>query len=136
MFRKASPVEENKTQPAVNLIAPGAVLEGTLRVQGDLRLAGMVSGQLQADGKIVIAPEGQVEGRLEAACADIAGSVRGDVRAERITLRATARVEGQLICRRFVVEDGAEFEGECRRMELSSSEGMVSERTTSDGTGF
>ncbi|MCS7082646.1 MAG: polymer-forming cytoskeletal protein [Bacteroidetes bacterium] len=108
------------------MIAPGTVIQGTLRVCGDLRMAGSVRGQINADGKVVIAPEGRLEGDLEASCADVAGFVQGAIRAERVVLRATARVAGQVLMQRLVIEEGAQFEGECHRLEVHVVDGAES----------
>lgn len=103
------------TPKEISLIGQGAVFEGTLRIDGDLRVSGKIIGQLHVQGRAIVAQEGSVEGDIVAAEAEIAGQVKGKLQIEnRLTLRSMAKVEGDLQTRRLVLEDGACFEGECK----------------------
>ena len=98
----------------VNMIAEGTVIEGSIKAQGDIRVGGRIKGELHADGRVMVAVEGVVEGQLVAANADVAGRVEGELRvSERLVLRSTARVDGQIKAGRLVVEEGALFGGTC-----------------------
>lgn len=99
----------------ISLIGQGAVLEGTLRIEGDIRVSGKIIGQLYVQGRAIVAQEGSVEGDIVAAEAEIAGQVKGKLQIEnRLTLRSMAKVKGDLQTRRLVLEDGARFEGQCK----------------------
>lgn len=99
---------------SINMVAEGTTVEGTLRAAGDVRISGHVVGVVEVEGKLIVAPEGTVEGEVKAAQADVAGTVRARVQvAERLVLRATAIVEGDVETGRFVVEEGAEYTGQC-----------------------
>lgn len=101
--------------PQVTLLAEGTHLDGTLEATQDVRVAGRVTGRVRAGGRIIVAAGGHVEGDLEAAGAEIAGTVLGDVTvSERLVLRPTARLEGHVTAGRLIVEEGAIFNGECR----------------------
>ncbi|MFW5955338.1 MAG: bactofilin family protein, partial [Rhodothermales bacterium] len=67
-----------------------------------------------AEGKVVISQEGEVEGELISSSADVSGYVNGDVRVEeRLLLKSTARLEGNIFTHRLVMEEGAFFDGKC-----------------------
>jgi cytoskeletal protein CcmA (bactofilin family) len=102
------------TAEHINMIGEGTVLEGTLTSPGDIHVRGRVIGKIQAEGRIVLAQEGVVEGELLASNADIAGRVEGDVRIEtRLILKGTARIEGNVYTNRLVMEEGALYNGQC-----------------------
>ncbi len=105
----------NGAGPAhVNMVGEGTVLEGTLQSDGDVRVSGRVIGKLKVGGKVSVAPEGAIEGEVVAASADVSGRVQGDlIVEERLLLRSTARVEGNIRTRRLIMEEGAAFDGQC-----------------------
>jgi cytoskeletal protein CcmA (bactofilin family) len=102
------------TAEHINMIGEGTVMEGTLSSPGDIHIRGRVVGKVQAEGRVVLAQEGVVEGELLASNADIAGRVEGDVRIEtRLILKGTARIEGNVYTNRLVMEEGAVYNGQC-----------------------
>ena len=77
-----------------------------------------VDGQLQANVhgvQIVIGQKGQVEGTLVAESVSIEGEVMGTIRALRVELAPTAKVEGEIHHQVLVVAEGATFEGRVQR---------------------
>ena len=101
----------------VNMVAQGAVLEGTLRAEEDVRVSGRVIGAVRASARVVVASAGVIDGEVEAAAADVDGVVQGglDV-AEQLVLRSGARVEGTIKTGKLVIEDGAVFNGTCQML--------------------
>ena len=111
MAKKAHPMPTTQ----INMGAKGTVLEGTLYVKEDMRVSGRIVGTVTARKRVVVAPEGAIDGGIVAAVVDIAGSVHGDLDvAGHLILRSGARVEGTLKTGPFIVEDGAIFNGTCR----------------------
>lgn len=101
-------------QDQVNLVGEGTVFEGTVRAESDVRASGRIVGTLEVEGKTMIAEEGKVEGEIIATNVEIAGQVQGEIHVEeRLVLKSTARVDGTIETDRLVVEEGAQFTGEC-----------------------
>jgi cytoskeletal protein CcmA (bactofilin family) len=106
--------QTSTVQDQVNLVGEGTVFEGTVRAESDVRASGRIVGTLEVEGKTMIAEEGVVEGEIIATNADIAGQVDGEIHVEeRLVLKSTARVEGKIETDRLIVEEGAQFTGEC-----------------------
>lgn len=106
--------QTSTVQDQVNLVGEGTVFEGTVRAESDVRASGRIVGTLEVEGKTMIAEEGAVEGEIIATNADIAGQVEGEIHVEeRLVLKSTARVDGKIETERLVVEEGAQFTGEC-----------------------
>lgn len=98
----------------INMIGEGTLLEGTLKAKGDVRVSGKIVGKLEVAGKAIVAQEGTIDGELHAESADVAGTIEGEIRvSERVILKNTARVEGDVYAGRLVVEEGATFAGKC-----------------------
>lgn len=98
----------------INLVGEGTTFEGTLRAENDVRASGRIIGTIKVDGRAIIAESGGVEGEVIATNADIAGHVQGEIRvSERLVLKSTARIDGDIHTKRLVVEEGARFTGQC-----------------------
>lgn len=109
------PSQKNPAQDQINLVGKGTVFEGTVRAENDVRASGQIVGTLQVEGKAMIAESGSVDGEIIATNADIAGRVQGEIEVEeRLVLKSTAQVEGNIDTDRLVVEEGAQFTGECK----------------------
>lgn len=107
--------QTSTVQDQVNLVGEGTVFEGTVRAESDVRASGRIVGTLEVEGKTMIAEGGAVEGEIIATNADIAGQVEGEIHVEeRLVLKSTARVDGKIETDRLVVEEGAQFDGECK----------------------
>ncbi|PSQ97028.1 MAG: polymer-forming cytoskeletal protein [Bacteroidetes bacterium SW_9_63_38] len=107
--------QQSPGQDQINLVGKETVFEGTVRAESDVRASGQIIGTLKVEGKAMIAESGSVDGEIIATNADIAGRVQGEIEVEeRLVLKETAQVDGNITTDRLVVEEGAEFTGECR----------------------
>lgn len=98
----------------LNMVGEGTVFEGTLRAESNVRVSGHIKGTLDVEGRAIVTQEGVVEGELRATDADVAGSVQGEIHVgERLMLKSTARIDGNIAAGRVKVEEGALFAGEC-----------------------
>jgi len=102
---------ENTT---INLIGNGTVIEGEVKASGDLRIDGIIRGSVASKAKVVVGTTGQVIGDILCQNADISGQVKGKtVVSEMLFLKATAKINGDIITGKLVVEVGASFTGSC-----------------------
>jgi len=112
-----APVVQPKRPPAArgvpSIISSELVVRGTLISAGDVQIDGKVDGDIRA-GSLVIGDKAVIVGDLYAEEAIIRGRVEGSIRARRVQLCATCRVEGNILHEALSVESGAFFEGNCR----------------------
>lgn len=74
---KTSPVSGGE-KPVASFLAPGTVLEGTLRSAGDVEIAGNFKGEISAEGKVVLRSD--IHGNVSAHSLDLNGcKLEGDV---------------------------------------------------------
>ena len=98
-----------------NTIAQGTIFEGDLKSEGDFRIEGVIQGTLITKGKVVIGNTGKIDGSLSCKNADIEGGFKGKLTVqETLSLRATARIEGEVETGKLAVEPGASFNAHCQ----------------------
>ena len=109
---KEKPVVEESAPNTV--IGVGSTLRGTLMVEGTLRVEGEFDGDLLNCDRLEVGPHGTVRVDVHVRDAYIEGQMHGSVQAEgRVVLLSGARVDGDLTCRRVIIEDGVHFTGRC-----------------------
>lgn len=97
----------------MTVIGVGARLDGNLISAASLRIEGKITGQVSAEGDVIVAPEAEVEADIKATNVILAGTYRGNITASgRLELSSTAKVEGNLSCASLAVEEGALFSGQ------------------------
>lgn len=99
---------------ANTIIGAGTVINGDIESKGDIRIDGILKGNLKGKVKILIGPEGMVEGNIEGVQADVLGRITGRVEVkELLQLRGKAIVDGDIYAGRLQVEPTATFNGRC-----------------------
>ena len=102
------------TSSSINLIGNGTVIEGNIRSNGDIRIDGTVYGSVTSKAKVVIGTTGIIEGDVNGQNADVSGTVKGKTTvAELLFLKANAKIIGDIVTGKLVVEVGATFTGSC-----------------------
>lgn len=97
-----------------NRIVEGTTIRGDISSDADFRLDGHLFGNFYCAGKIVIGPEGRVEGDIRCKNADIEGRFNGKIQvAELLSVKSKADIRGEVICAKLSVEPGAGFTAGC-----------------------
>ncbi len=111
----AAPVKRAplRTDHAPSIISGDLVVNGTLTSAGDLQIDGRVDGDIRSVG-LVIGEKAEIHGEIYADDLTVRGKVFGAIRARKVQLCATCRVEGDILHEAFAVESGAFFEGNIR----------------------
>jgi hypothetical protein len=105
---------QNLNASSVNLIGNGTKIIGDIQSAGDVRIDGLLTGNIVTTGKFVLGPNGVVEGNVTSGNADISGEIKGKVIvAEMLSLKASAKVSGDIITGKLAIEPGAIFTGTC-----------------------
>lgn len=107
---------DNREISAINIIAQGTQLEGSILTNGDCRIDGVVKGNVTSKAKIIIGRSGKVDGNITCANIDIEGTVNAETLnvTELIFLKETANVVGNISANKIAIEPGAEFSGNCK----------------------
>ena len=101
-------------QTGASIISAGTTLTGDISSTGDIRIDGMLKGNIQCTAKVVIGSNGVVEGDITGQQADIMGKVNGTVRVkELLQLKGGSTVTGNLHAAKLQIEPSANFNGQC-----------------------
>lgn len=94
-------------------IGKSLTLKGELGGSEDVYIDGEIEGTIELkENALTIGPNGKVHANVTARTITILGLIQGNVRAsERIEIRKTGSLEGDLVTARIVIEDGAVFRG-------------------------
>jgi cytoskeletal protein CcmA (bactofilin family) len=109
------PTEPARSGGVPSILSAGMVFRGDMTGTGDVQIDGSVFGKVEV-GHLVIAEGGTVEGEIVARAVRISGTLHGTVRAETVSLTATARVQGDVWHDVLEIEAGAQLEGQCKRI--------------------
>jgi cytoskeletal protein CcmA (bactofilin family) len=88
-------------------------IDGNLKGEEDLRIEGDVTGTIQLNNhSLTIGKDGKIKADVHAKVITVDGNMDGDLYgAERVSIRKTARVAGNIVAPRVSLEDGARFKG-------------------------
>jgi cytoskeletal protein CcmA (bactofilin family) len=101
-----------KAQPR-SLIEASVTLTGDLWSEGDLEIDGHLCGNINCR-QLIVGKNAAVTGGIIAQEAVIRGKITGIIRAMRVLLQETARVESEIFYQSLSVDEGARFEGVAR----------------------
>ena len=126
MFRKTptSPLTPQAPIERVpSVLGPGITWQGDLRGSGGVRIEGAFEGEINIRGLVVIGETGRVScEQMQANSVIVAGAVKGNIISEKLEIRSTGRVWGDVTTVAFSTEEGAFLRGQVRmeeRVELS-----------------
>ena len=111
-----------------NHINSDTVIEGSIKASGNLRIDGKLTGSLECKGRVVIGASGMVEGDIRCENAEIEGSIKANITVtDLLSLKSTAKVQGDIVTKKLAIEPGATFTGSC------SMGGVVKDITSNAG---
>ncbi len=123
MFRRNS----TSTEPAASVqaveritsvLGPGVVWHGAITGSGGVRIEGAFEGQIALRGMLVVGETGRVTcENVRANAVIVAGAVRGNITTQKLEIRATGRVWGDVVTTAFVTDEGAFLRGQIRMEE-------------------
>ena len=100
---------------STSVIDQGCELEGRLTFVGTLVLNGKFRGEIFSSDTILVGETGQLEAEVQVGVAIVSGQVTGNIIArERVELRGSARIFGDIVTPVLVLEEGVVFDGRCK----------------------
>lgn len=113
----------NTSTNTMNLIAKGAAIEGTLMIEGDLKVEGKIVGDIVALGNIMIEDGGLIEGNIKANALIVSGIFKGNAEVSgECLVSSTGSVDGDLVINILNVNAGAQVSGNISMYEQQATE--------------
>jgi cytoskeletal protein CcmA (bactofilin family) len=112
----------------LNRIVEGTIIEGEIKSNSNIRIDGHVKGITTTKGRLVVGPNGLIDGEVVCQNADIEGTLNGKITVSALlSLKSTAKLNGDIVTNKLAIEPGALFSGTC-------SMGAVVKDMSSDNT--
>jgi len=117
------------------LIGTSIVIKGELSCGEDLYIDGQVEGTIDPKGnRLTIGPHGRVKAIVIASAVVVQGKLEGNIQAsDRVDLKQSAVVTGDIATQRISIDEGAYFKGGVNIQKESSKE-EVEERTAASAS--
>ncbi len=123
MFKRStSPTETSQQVQAVeritSVLGPGVIWHGSINGSGGVRIEGAFEGEIALRGMLVVGETGRVTCQnVRANAVIVAGAVRGNITTQKLEIRASGRVWGDVVTTAFVTDEGAFLRGQIRMEE-------------------
>ena len=118
MFRKKPAPSPGQTQPierVTSVLGPGINWKGNLRGSGGIRIEGSFEGEITIRGLVVVGETGRVNcENITANTVVVAGAVHGNISTERLEIRSTGSIWGDVVTVAFSTDEGAFLRGQVR----------------------
>jgi len=119
MFKRNTQQTQPTTVQAVeritSVLGAGVIWQGSISGSGGVRIEGAFEGQVAMRGILVVGETGRVTcENIRANTVIVAGAVRGNIIAQKVEIRATGRIWGDVVTVSFATEEGAFLRGQIR----------------------
>lgn len=115
--------EKQQSGSMFNSLTAGSKIVGNITADSDYRIDGLIEGELNCTGKVVIGEAGRIKGNVTCQNAEIMGLMDGKIVCyQQLSLRASGKIQGDVKTKTLIVEPGAVFNGTCSMGTLPSVE--------------
>lgn len=122
--------QPSPTDRVTSVLGSNISWRGSLGGSGGVRIEGTFEGEIALRGLLVVSETGRVTcENLRASYVIVAGAVRGDITCEKLEIRSTGRVWGDVVTGSFATEEGAFLRGQVRMEDKVDLEIEQSEET-------
>lgn len=119
MFKRknqtAPPPTVQSVERITSVLGVGLIWQGSMIGSGGVRVEGTFEGQIALKGLLVVGETGKVTcENVRAANVIVAGAIKGNITAQKVEIRSSGRVWGDIITTAFATEEGAFLRGQIR----------------------
>jgi cytoskeletal protein CcmA (bactofilin family) len=90
------------------VISEECYFQGTLDLQGSVRVDGKLEGNVDNAQYVTVSKNGFMKGNISAKGVVIIGTLEGDICAESVEILSTAKLNGNVRSKKILIEGGAE----------------------------
>lgn len=96
-----------------SIVSAECYFQGTLSVQGSLRVDGKLEGSVDNARHVIVGDGGKIVGDVTAEMVVCGGEIEGNVCADMLEVLAQACIKGDIRAKKMIVEEGGRIEGMC-----------------------
>ena len=110
-----------RTEDGASLIGEGLNVEGDLNCKGSIEVAGIMNGNIIANGLKVL-ETGSIIGGVKAGRFEVFGFIEGEIYADDIIIGKTATIKGDIFFKdNLKIDEGADVDGYIKRVNQGKS---------------
>lgn len=96
-----------------SVVSAECYFQGTLSVQGSLRVDGTLEGSVDNARHVIVGNDGKIIGDVTGEVVVCGGVIEGNVCAEMLEVLGEAYIKGDIRAKKMSVEEGGRIEGMC-----------------------
>ncbi len=97
-----------------SIVSAECYFQGTLSVQGSLRVDGTLEGSVDNARQVIVGEGGKIVGDVTGQTVVCSGEIEGNVCAEMLEVLGKASIRGDIRAQKMIVEEGGRIEGMCK----------------------
>lgn len=97
-----------------SIVSAECYFQGTLSVQGSLRVDGKLEGSVDNARQVIVGEDGKITGDVTGHTVVCGGEIEGNVCAEMLEVLGKASIKGDIRAQKMIVEEGGRIEGVCK----------------------
>ena len=94
-----------------SVVSAECYFQGTLSVQGSLRVDGTLEGSVDNARHVIVGTDGKIVGDVTAEIVVCGGTIEGNVCADMLEVLAAASIKGDIRAKKMIVEEGGRIDG-------------------------
>ena len=115
MWKSNGKTKGKDTGELTAFIDEASEIDGKFTFSGTVMINGRLRGEIHSNDTLIVGEKGVINASIRAGIVLVSGEVVGNVVGiERVELRGSARVTGDIEAPIVVVDEGVMFEGHCR----------------------
>ncbi len=126
MFRRNTSNNRAEITPierVTSVLGAGIIWKGSIKGKGGVRVEGTFEGEINLNGLLVVGETGRITCEdVQANTVIVAGAIKGNITAEKLEIRSTGHVWGDVRTVAFSTEEGAFLRGNITMEEQVSLE--------------
>lgn len=111
--KKGRKTPKSEVKQITTSIGEGCIFEGNISTSSSSRIDGTLKGKITGDNCIIVGEHGVIVGEIKAAETIVFGKVDGIIESERLEIKRTGSVKGDLFVEKLTVEEGGIYNGKC-----------------------
>lgn len=126
--------EEENIADATSFFAKGFKFIGDIDANSDIRIEGIIEGNIKTSKKVIIGPSGSIIGNVHATNISLMGEVSGGIVISGMaSISETAKIYGSIEANKIQIDPGAIIEASIRRLVTSNNGNNGMDNTVKKG---
>ena len=96
-----------------SVVSAECYFQGTLNVQGSLRVDGTLEGSVDNARHVIVGDGGKIVGDVTAQIVVCGGDIEGNVCADMLEVLGKSSIIGDIRAKKMIVEEGGRIDGRC-----------------------